>query len=203
MDRVLHVTTGNRTNNHKQAVVECTHIHKADDDEDQDEVGEAVSEYQLHVSIVGRAYVKDATDENDPAPDVQAAEVVVNSTLKGTKQGVLGALRLKSLRHGNELRSDVVIRVVNGSGLDNDGLGLVHSGLGAVLHGLHRNGLGLRHSGLRHCRLRLRHCRLRLGHCRLGRNVYQMRRATLSAPFTVTAGAAGMAYVCWGGRPTK
>lgn len=198
MDRVLQVTTGNRTNDHEQAVVECTHIHKADDDEDQDEVGEAVSEYQLHVSIVGSAYVKDATDENDPAPDVQAAEVVVNSTLKGTKQGVLGALRLKSLRHGNELRSDVVIRVVNGSGLDNDGLGLVHSGLGTVLHGLHRNGLGLRHSGLR-----LGHCRLRLGHCRLGRNVYQMRRATLSAPFTATAGAAGMAYVCWGGRPTK
>lgn len=196
MDRVLHVTTDNRTNNHEQAVVECTHIHKADDDEDQDEVGEAVSEYQLHVNIVGSAYVKDATDENDPAPDVQAAEVIVNSTIKGMKKNMLRALRLKSLRHGNELRSDVVIRVVHGGGLDNDGLGLVHSGLGAVLHGLHRNGLGLRHGGLRHCRLRL-------GHSRLGRNVYQMRRATLSAPFTATAGAAGMAYVCWGGRPTK
>lgn len=198
MDRVLQVTTGNRTNNHEQAVVECTHIHKADDDEDQDEVGEAVSEYQLHVNIVGSAYVKDATDENDPAPDVQAAEVIVNSTIKGMKKNMLRALRLKSLRHGNELRSDVVIRVVHGGGLDNDGLGLVHSGLGAVLHGLHRNGLGLRHSGLR-----LGHCRLRLGYSRLRRNVYQMRRATLSAPFTATAGAAGMAYVCWGGRPTK
>ena len=61
MDRVLQVTTGNRTNNHEQAVVECTHIHKADDDEKRDKVGEAVAKHQLHVSIMGRAYVKNAT----------------------------------------------------------------------------------------------------------------------------------------------
>ena len=155
------------------------------------------------MNTAGRAYVKDATDEDDPAPDVQAAEVVVNSTLKGTKQGVLGALRLKSLRHGNELRSDVVIRVIHGSGLDNHGLGLVHSGLGAVLHGLHRNGLGLRHNGLGLGHCWLGHYRLRLGHCQLRRNVYQMRRATLDKPLTTTVGAAGMTYVGWGGRPTK